>query len=416
MYDCLSLCPFEYYCLVLLAWQPTTPSVNSGVNSDDFPTAWGTFDEVSEMLLNLPPGCEAATFDVSAAYRITPVRPDQQNALCVFWKGKVYVDRALCFGLASSAGVFGAVADMLVAIYKAYGFGPITKWVDDFFVVRLPHQRYSEQEFMAVTAPAGVPWSIPKLRHFASRQRFTGFDWDLWALVVCFPTDKLEAVLTLLGEWTAFGRCFSLREAASLHGKLVHTSTIFPLIRPFIRSTSKFASSFRSPRASLHVPDAVQADLNWIIELLRTLPNELPLAWKEPWDLLRTLPNELPLAWKEPWDLSVDLAASRRRWTQATSVAFDPRRDILSLRQALLRESQVRISPTRATHLTTTKHSDRWTRTSVGDRGRQGIQLNVNAAPHWLAWRIWMAALNGMGSIVAAPNGDSRLRSVDNAP
>ncbi|OSC96160.1 hypothetical protein PYCCODRAFT_1335184, partial [Trametes coccinea BRFM310] len=52
--------------------------------------------------------------------------------------GKVYVDTALCFGLTSSAGVFGSIADMLVAIYHTYGFGSIRKWVNDFFVIRLP--------------------------------------------------------------------------------------------------------------------------------------------------------------------------------------------------------------------------------------------------------------------------------------
>ena len=41
------------------------------------------------MVLSLPEGCEAATFDISTAYRLTPVSPDQQWALCLFWDGKV---------------------------------------------------------------------------------------------------------------------------------------------------------------------------------------------------------------------------------------------------------------------------------------------------------------------------------------
>jgi hypothetical protein len=31
-------------------------SVNSAINSDDFPTEWGTFDETAAMILELPPG------------------------------------------------------------------------------------------------------------------------------------------------------------------------------------------------------------------------------------------------------------------------------------------------------------------------------------------------------------------------
>ena len=62
---------------------PLIPSINSRINSDDFPTAWGTFDEAAALVLSLPPGAKAATFDISAAYRLTPIHPDQQHALCI---------------------------------------------------------------------------------------------------------------------------------------------------------------------------------------------------------------------------------------------------------------------------------------------------------------------------------------------
>ncbi len=117
------------------------------MNSDDFPTAWGTFEDVAALVLSVPPGAQAAVFDISAAYRITPIHPEQQNTVCIGWKGQVYVDRAVMFGLASSAGVFGAVADMLVAIYCAHGITHLIKWVDDFFVLRLPGQSFTEPDF-----------------------------------------------------------------------------------------------------------------------------------------------------------------------------------------------------------------------------------------------------------------------------
>jgi hypothetical protein len=53
------------------------------------------------------------------------------------------------FGLASSAGVFGAIANMVVAMYKAAGFSKILKWINDFFVIHLPNEDWTEQDFMA---------------------------------------------------------------------------------------------------------------------------------------------------------------------------------------------------------------------------------------------------------------------------
>jgi len=168
---------------------PSINSINAGINSDEFPTGWGTFNTTSELILSLPNGCKAATFDISAVYRITPVRPDQQNALCIFWEGMVRVDRAVMFGLASSAGVFSCVADM-VDIYTTSSFGPLVKWVDDFFV-----------EFMDLTASIGIPWSIKKLRPLSSIQRYIGFDWHLDSKAVSIPTEKIKNIQDLLQRW-----------------------------------------------------------------------------------------------------------------------------------------------------------------------------------------------------------------------
>jgi hypothetical protein len=260
-------------------------SVNAGIDSNDFPTAWGTFNDVAAMILSLPPGCKAATFDISAAYRITPVRPDQQNALCIVWRGRIYVDRAVMFGLTSSAGVFGAIADMLIAIYRAAGIRLILKWVDDFLVIRTAKETWTEEDFVELTSRIGVPWSAEKTRRFAVTQRYLGFNWDLEAKTVALPMEKLKAILSLMHCWGQDGAKFRAREAASLHGKLVHISSVYVLIRPFLCSVSVFALSFKSVGAKLHPPSSLRADLTWISFLLRSMPNRLPLATPELIDL-----------------------------------------------------------------------------------------------------------------------------------
>lgn len=264
---------------------PSISSVNAKINSDDFPTEWGTFDETSNLILQLPTGTLAAAFDISAAYRITPIRPEHQNAVCLFWRGKVYVDRAVMFGLSSSAGVFGAVADMLVAVYRASGFGPIRKWVDDFLAFRLPNQTWTEEDFIALTARLGVPWSAKKTKPLSSVQRYIGFIWDLEKKTVALPQEKLVSTVAMIEPWLVHGARFTAREAASLHGKLVHAATIFHITRPFLRGLSHFAARFKSARARLHPPEPLVQDLVWIRDMLSVSPNTLPLALPTPLDL-----------------------------------------------------------------------------------------------------------------------------------
>ncbi len=196
----------------------------------------------------------------------------------------MYVDRAVAFGLASSAGVFGAVADMFVAIYRANDF-IVIKWVDDFLAIRLPSQAWTENDFINITANLGVPWSPAKTRPLAHCQRYIGFDWNLLLYSVSLPDDKLRAIQDLVSTWLEPNARFSSKNAASLHGKLVHVSAIFRLIRPFLRSIAYFATRFTSPRARLFPPKSVVADLKWVRTLISESPNTRPLAAFTPYDL-----------------------------------------------------------------------------------------------------------------------------------
>jgi hypothetical protein len=123
------------------------------------------------------------------------------------------------------------------------------------------------------------------MRPLSVIQRYIGFDWNLASRTVALPPEKLSKILSTLQKWLLPGETFSPRDAASLHGKLVHVSCIFPLIRPFLRSISSFATSFKLPRSKLQVPPFVSADLSWVLFLVRSLPNEIPLAPSQPLDL-----------------------------------------------------------------------------------------------------------------------------------
>ncbi|KAG1786751.1 uncharacterized protein HD556DRAFT_1191708, partial [Suillus plorans] len=102
------------------------------------------------------------------------------------------------------------------------------KWVDDFLVIRLPHQSWTEAEFIALTSYCSIPWSLKKLHCFAVIQRNIAFDWDLDCKLVSLPEEKLLKVQQLISSWQAAGASFMAKEVAGLHSKLVHVACIFP--------------------------------------------------------------------------------------------------------------------------------------------------------------------------------------------
>lgn len=264
---------------------PSQLSVNNYVNPKDFPTEWGDFNNASEIVLNAPPGSMAATFDVKGAYRNCPIFPSEQNWLVVGWEDLFYVDRAVCFGFGPSAGLWGRVADVIAAIARKVGMGPLIKWVDDFFLVRPPGSTYTEDDFIRLSAYWGVPWEPSKTRPFSFIQRYIGFDWDLQHRSVEFPHDKKLLLLALIISWIEKGSSFTLQEAESLHGKLVHSSSVVPLSRPFLPSITSFIQGFKINSRKRHPSPHLIADLKWIHHLYSSAPPRLYLTSAEPYDL-----------------------------------------------------------------------------------------------------------------------------------
>jgi hypothetical protein len=121
------------------------PSINSFINSDDFPTTWGTFSVTCLLLRRLPPGSQIATRDVSEAYRTIPLHPSQwPAAVARLDEDSFAIDTSICFGVSPSAGTYGEVRQAGSDIIRSHGIGPLSGWVDDHLFARIPRQRLAE--------------------------------------------------------------------------------------------------------------------------------------------------------------------------------------------------------------------------------------------------------------------------------
>ena len=61
--------------------------------------------------MDLELGTLIGKFDIESVYRIVPVHPADRLLLGMSWKGQVYIDIVLPFGLRSAPLIFTAVAD-----------------------------------------------------------------------------------------------------------------------------------------------------------------------------------------------------------------------------------------------------------------------------------------------------------------
>lgn len=257
---------------------PQINSINSEIDLEAFACDWGTFSEIVLLVMDAPPGTEAATLDVDAAFRRCPIRPSQQNHFIIGWKDKFYIDHNAPFGASSSGGVWGQLADAMTAILISRNIGPIKKWVDDFLFLRYPNTTlpgrhtftYDLETIHTTAREFGWPWKPSKTKPFASTFKYLGFRWSLIDKSVEIPEDKKERYLQKLAGWGP-KRKVSLKEAESLLGTLAHCTFAVPDGRSHIPALSRFTASFSHTKSnfSRRTPNAtVFADITWWSETL----------------------------------------------------------------------------------------------------------------------------------------------------
>jgi len=80
-----------------------------GIERELCTLSYTSVDEAVAKVCERGRGTMLAKFDMESAYRIIPVHPEDRPLLGMEWKGKLFVDTALPFGLRSAPKIFLAV-------------------------------------------------------------------------------------------------------------------------------------------------------------------------------------------------------------------------------------------------------------------------------------------------------------------
>ena len=80
--------------------------MNNGVDVELCSLAYASIDDAAATILRLGRFTELAKLDVTSAYHMVPLHPDDRLLLEMKWKGEVFVDSALPFGLRSAPKIF----------------------------------------------------------------------------------------------------------------------------------------------------------------------------------------------------------------------------------------------------------------------------------------------------------------------
>ena len=94
-----------------------------------------TVDNAIGHILNMGPGALLANIDVKHALCLLPVHPANCHLLAMSWKGDLFIDMCLPFGLRSAPKLFNVLADLLFWILERKGISPLIHYLDDFLTM-----------------------------------------------------------------------------------------------------------------------------------------------------------------------------------------------------------------------------------------------------------------------------------------
>ena len=216
---------------------PRDLSVNDGISPALCSAQYASVDNAVDIIKQLGHGTELVKIDLSNAYRMVPVHPDDQSLLDISWQGDSFIDRALPFGLRSAPKIFTAVADSLAWALFCEGVSPLIHYLDDFLFFGSPTS-ISAARARHVTeslfSQANVPIAHHKTEGPTTSLTFLGIEIDTVRLQLSLPGEKVRRLRELLRKWTHKRAC-TRRELESLVGHLCHAATVIRPGRIFLR-------------------------------------------------------------------------------------------------------------------------------------------------------------------------------------
>ena len=203
---------------------PQNGSVNNGISKEISSLSYISVDWVAEQVVRLGRGTLLAKLDIQSAYRIVPVHPDDRCLLGVKWKGQVFVDCTLSFGLRSACKIFTALADAVEWVASQRGALGVAHYLDDYIMWGAPSSKDCAESLrilLEVCSELGIPVASQKCQGPSTCLVFLGIEFDTMSMELRLPEEKLVRLQALITSWRGRKSC-QRKELESLVGHLHH--------------------------------------------------------------------------------------------------------------------------------------------------------------------------------------------------
>ena len=244
---------------------PSGSSVNDGIPSQLCTLTYVTIDDAVLSILKSGRSTMLAKIDIKNAFRLLPVHPADRHLLGMKWRGCVYIDHCIPFGLCSAPKLFNILVDLLAWIMEDAGVSYLIHYLDDYLTMGPPQSTVCQQNlniFISLCSELGVPLAAEKLEGPSTSLSFLGIILDTERMEIRLPEDKVARIKQLLTTWL-LKRKATKRQIVSLVGTLHHATKVVRPGRAFVARMYSTAAKLRKMHFISRLNISFRSDVLW---------------------------------------------------------------------------------------------------------------------------------------------------------
>ena len=247
-------------------------SVNSGIDSSEFPTLMSSTKEFLRVLHRCGLGAEITKNDWAAAYKQIKMDPDQVWQQGFRWLGKVFYELCLVFGAVSAAGIYDRLAKLVLHLALVRAEMParsVIQHLDDVCSASPAGSGRAQKFYNAyseVCEEIGVKLASDEDPDKAFAPCTEGI-----VLGVCYDTvkwvwylreDKLSIILNRIEEAMEHEE-LTQRAVQSLNGKLLDIRVLVPNSKFYLSNLMMDSHQTDQLDSMVELSDWTRSDLAW---------------------------------------------------------------------------------------------------------------------------------------------------------
>lgn len=207
------------------------------------------------------------SIDISDAYLHLAVEQTHRKFLQFRWENQTWQFRAMPFGLSSAPRIFTKIMRCVMEHLRQKGLRCVI-YLDDLLIMAKTKEEIKEHTRIALELMIELGWKISwnKSELTPSRVRkFLGMEFDTHKMEIRIPRDKLKDILACIQKILSGGEDPTLRELASISGKILAIEMAVMPTRLKTWSLIKLRNSHLQRGWESRVPlnDQARAELEW---------------------------------------------------------------------------------------------------------------------------------------------------------